>query len=90
MLSVVRPTGHLAADTDDKEIVLVDDRPHWMPIPVRHSSWRWRGRVRLRVTRVVEIEEEIEIRQWTVETKQKRSFQTHLDDWPRVLPGVVC
>ncbi len=30
-----------------------------------------------------EIEEEIEIRQWTVETKQgNRSFQTHLDDWP--------
>ena len=42
----------------------------------------------LDVTRVVAIEEEVEIRQWTVETKQgNRSFQTHLDDWPRVLPG---
>ena len=42
----------------------------------------------LDVTRVVNIEEEIEIRQWTVETKQgNRSFQTHLDDWPRVLPS---
>jgi hypothetical protein len=42
----------------------------------------------LDVTRVMDIDEEIEIRQWTVETKQgNRSFQTHLDDWPRVLPG---
>jgi len=32
--------------------------------------------------------EEVEIRQWTVETVHgTRSFQTHLDDWPRVLPG---
>jgi hypothetical protein len=37
--------------------------------------------------RVVEIEEEVEIRQWTVETRDgPRHFQTHLDDWPRVLP----
>lgn len=42
----------------------------------------------LRAGSVLEIEEEIEIRQWTVETRQgKRSFQTHLDDWPRVLPS---
>ena len=42
----------------------------------------------LEVTRVLDIEEEVEIRQWTVETRQgKRAFQTHLDDWPRVLPG---
>ena len=37
--------------------------------------------------RVVSIEEEVEIRQWKVETRHgPRSFQTHLDDWPRVLP----
>ncbi len=41
----------------------------------------------LEVTRVLDVEEEVEIRQWTVETKHgRRSFQTHLDDWPRVLP----
>lgn len=41
----------------------------------------------LEVTRVVEVEEEVEIRQWVVETRHgKRSFQTHLDDWPRELP----
>jgi hypothetical protein len=40
------------------------------------------------VTRVLDIEEEVEIRQWTVETRQgSRSFQTHLDDWPRALPN---
>jgi hypothetical protein len=42
----------------------------------------------LEVTRVLDIEEEVEIRQWTVETRQgPRSFQTHLDDWPRGLPN---
>jgi hypothetical protein len=40
------------------------------------------------VTRVLEIEEEVEIRHWRVETRQgMRSFQTRLDDWPRGLPG---
>jgi hypothetical protein len=39
------------------------------------------------VTRVLAIDEEVEIRQWTAETAHgQRSFQTHLDDWPRVLP----
>jgi hypothetical protein len=42
----------------------------------------------LEVTRVIDIDEEVEIRQWTVETQQgNRLFQTHLDDWPRVLPN---
>ena len=40
------------------------------------------------VVRVFEIEEEVEIRQWQVETRQgPRVFQTRLDDWPRALPG---
>jgi hypothetical protein len=39
------------------------------------------------VTRVMEVEEEVEIRHWTVETRQgPRTFQTRLDDWPRALP----
>ena len=39
------------------------------------------------VTRVLEIEEEVEIRRWLVETRQgPRAFQTRLDDWPRGLP----
>lgn len=39
------------------------------------------------VTAVREIDEEVEIRTWRVETRQgPRSFQTRLDDWPRALP----
>jgi len=39
------------------------------------------------VTRVLEIDEEVEIRHWRVETQQgPRTFQTRLDDWPRTLP----
>lgn len=42
----------------------------------------------LEITRIIEIEEEIEIRNWVVETRQGlRMFQTRLDDWPRELPG---
>jgi hypothetical protein len=39
------------------------------------------------VTHVLEIDEEVEIRRWRVETRQgPRTFQTRLDDWPRSLP----
>ena len=39
------------------------------------------------VSRVLEIDEEVEIRRWRVETQQgPRTFQTRLDDWPRTLP----
>jgi hypothetical protein len=40
------------------------------------------------VTRIREVEEEVEIRTWRVETAQgPRRFQTRLDDWPREVPG---
>ena len=39
------------------------------------------------ITRVLAIDEEVEIRHWRVETRQgSRTFQTRLDDWPRGLP----
>jgi len=42
----------------------------------------------LRVTRIVDVDEEVEIRTWRVETEQgPRSFQTRLDDWPWEVPG---
>jgi len=42
----------------------------------------------LEVSAVLDIEEEIEIRVWHVQTRQgPRTFQTHLDDWPRDVPG---
>jgi hypothetical protein len=83
-------TRHISLrDMDDEEIALVDD-PASLDAESRQAlelALAEAGFV-LEVTRVTDIEEEIEIRQWTVETRQgKRSFQTHLDDWPRVLPG---
>ena len=83
------PHRHLSLrNEDDEEVALVED-----PVSLGEESRRAiehalaeAGFV-LEVTRVVSIEEEVEIRQWKVETKHgPRSFQTHLDDWPRVLP----
>lgn len=84
------PTRHISLrDNDDNEIALVGD-PASLDAESRQAlelALADAGFV-LEVTRVTDIEEEIEIRQWTVETRQgPRSFQTHLDDWPRVLPG---
>jgi len=42
----------------------------------------------LRVTGILDVDEEVEIRTWKVETEQgPRSFQTRLDDWPWEVPG---
>ena len=42
----------------------------------------------LQVRRILDVDEEIEIRSWTVETEQGlRTLQTRLDDWPREVPG---
>ena len=83
------PQRHLSLrDEDDEEVALVED-----PASLGEESRRAiehalaeAGFV-LEVVRVLSIEEEVEIRQWKVETRQgSRSFQTHLDDWPRTLP----
>jgi hypothetical protein len=76
-------------DDQNVEIALVED-------PVRldagsrlvlESALALAGFV-FEVTQVHSLEEEIEIRDWKVETRQgSRTFQTRLDDWPRVLPG---
>jgi hypothetical protein len=76
-------------DDEDEEVALVAD-PATLDAASRQALERAladAGFV-LDVTRVVDIIEEVEIRQWTVETKHgPRHFQTHLDDWPRELPG---
>ena len=42
----------------------------------------------LEIVRIFDIDEEVEIRNWKVETRQgTRTFQTRLDDWPRQMPG---
>ena len=76
-------------DDAEREILLVDD-PAALSAESREaleSALAAAGFV-LEVTRVLEIDEEVEIRQWSVETLHgPRMFQTHLDDWPRLLPG---
>jgi uncharacterized protein DUF1854 len=84
------PGLHLSLrDDEDREVAIVDD-PADLDAESRaalEQALETAGFV-LEVTRVLDIEEEVEIRQWTVETRQgRRSFQTHLDDWPRTLPN---
>ena len=76
-------------DDENVEIVLVED-PCTLDEQSRlvlEQALAAAGFV-LEVTRVISIDEEIEIRHWKVETRQgERTFQTRLDDWPRILPG---
>src|ERR1043166_8313195 len=76
-------------DDDQAEVALVKD-PMELPPSSRQAlveALAEAGFV-FEVSRVIEVEEEVEIRHWRVETKQgARSFQTRLDDWPRALPG---
>ena len=84
------PDRHLSLrDAEDNEIALVRD-PTDLDAESRDALERAIAEAGfvLEVTRVESIEEEVEIRQWVVETRQgRRSFQTHLDDWPRALPS---
>ena len=83
------PGRHVSLrDDEDEEVALVEDPATLAPESRRalERAVAEAGFV-LEVTRVVDVEEEVEIRQWTVETKHgRRCFQTHLDDWPRALP----
>ncbi len=76
-------------DADQAEVALVRD-----PADLAPASRQALGLAMteagfvFEVTRVIEVEEEVEIRHWQVDTRQGlRSFQTRLDDWPRALPG---
>jgi hypothetical protein len=84
------PCRHLSLrDAEDKEIALVED-PAALPPASRDAIERALAEAGfvLEVTRVLDIDEEVEIRHWTVDTAQGgRSFQTHLDEWPCTLPG---
>lgn len=76
-------------DQDENEVALVAD-PEALDAESREAlEWALAsaGFV-FQVTRVLEIEEEVEIRNWRVQTRQgERRFQTRLDDWPLELPG---
>jgi len=83
------PARHLSLrDTDEEEFALVRD-----PADLDQRSRAALERALavagfvFEVTQVLEIEEEVEIRRWRVETQQgPRTFQTRLDEWPRQLP----
>lgn len=84
------PHRHLSLrDDKDREVALIDDPAQLAPASRRalEDALAAAGFV-LVVTRVVGVDEEVEIRHWSVETVHgPRTFQTHLDDWPRTLPG---
>jgi hypothetical protein len=83
------PTRHFSLrDTDEEEFAFVRDRADLdaRSRAALEAALAVAGFV-FEVTRVLEIEEEVEIRRWRVETRQgPRTFQTRLDDWPRGLP----
>src|SRR2546426_347953 len=83
------PSGFLSLrDDDEEEFALVRDPAELDPGSrgALEEALVEAGFV-LEVIRVLEVEEEVEVRHWRVETRQgARSFQTRLDDWPRVLP----
>jgi hypothetical protein len=75
-------------DDDEAEVALVRDPGELAPASreALEEALALAGFV-FEVTRVLAIEEEVEIRAWRVETRQgARSFQTRLEDWPRSLP----
>src|SRR5919205_971319 len=83
------PGRHVSLrDEGDEEVALVED-PAALAPESRRALERAVAEAAfvLDVARVLDVDEEVEIRQWTVETRHgQRSFQTHLDDWPRALP----
>jgi hypothetical protein len=82
------PARFLSLRDDEREIAFVAD-PAALDVGSRRAledALLEAGFV-LRVTRVHEIEEEVEIRRWRVDTAQgPRRLTTRLDDWPRALP----
>ncbi len=76
-------------DKDDKEVALIRQAEHLDDASreVLEQALIEAAFV-LHVVKIYEVEEEVEIRTWKVDTKQgARTFQTRLDDWPRELPG---
>lgn len=76
-------------DTDNEELALVSrlDDLEGESRRALESAIIEAGFV-LEVIRIDEVDEEVEIRTWKVETRQgPRSFQTRLDDWPSEVPG---
>lgn len=76
-------------DENHREVVMVRDPLELAP-PARDALLAAMAEAGFlfEVTRILDIDEEVEIRHWKAETRQgPRNFQTRLDDWPRALPG---
>ena len=76
-------------DTENEEFALVRSIDDLEPVSRRvlEGAIAEAGFV-LDIRSIDEVEEEIEIRSWKVETRQgPRTFQTRLDDWPMDVPG---
>ena len=76
-------------DSENEEFALVASLDELAPDSRRVLEWALveAGFV-LEVTAITDVDEEVEIRNWKVETRQgPRSFQTRLDDWPMEVPG---
>jgi hypothetical protein len=76
-------------DESDNEVALVTDVNELMPVSrqVLEDAVAEAGFV-LEIVAVESVEEEVEIRNWRVQTRHgTRRFQTRLDDWPRKTPG---
>ncbi len=84
------PTRHISLrDGDENEVALVRDVADLRPKSreALERALAAAGFV-LQIVRIESIEEEVEIRNWKVGTRQgPRCFQTRLDDWPRTVPG---
>lgn len=76
-------------DEEGDEVALIVDPDELSP-PSREALTQALADVGFlfEITRVVSLEEEVEIRTWTVQTRQGvRRFQTARDSWPRRLPA---
>ena len=76
-------------DRDDKEVALIRE-PTNLDEASREALEQAlvEAGFLLQIVKIKDVDEEVEIRTWTVETAQGlRTFQTKLDDWPRELPG---
>jgi hypothetical protein len=84
------PNRYVSLRNDEDDEIAFVERPSALDAVSRHALHQALAEAGfvLEVERVIEVREEVEIRNWVVETAQgRRTFQTHLDDWPRTLPA---
>jgi hypothetical protein len=84
------PSRYVSLRNDEDDEIAFVESPGVLAPSSRHALHQALAEAGfvLDVVRMIEVREEVEIRNWVVETVQgRRTFQTHLDDWPRTLPS---